>query len=287
MLRFINNININNININNMKLINGSHYNIFNVSHTIREDLIIKEPIPMTEQYKLERLYLVIKYITEFLEENEIDYCIESGTLLGCVRHEGIIPWDNDLDIMIFKDGYFKLKKLINKYTNEHHTIVNTTPGYKIFYDNDCYGELFVYDFDEKMDLYRMAYPYINHYDNQSDYNQSNYNNDLYIPTFLTSDIYYNYQIYKKDSLFPTKKTLFEDFYVRTPNNIIDILNNTYKCNLLECIYDVNLNNQHEKITLKGYKRVSFIEKLICNKILIFIYIILHWLVNKFITRII
>jgi phosphorylcholine metabolism protein LicD len=260
-----------------MKLLltNGSKYNIFNVQHTIREDLIIKEPIPMTEQYKLERLYKVIKYTTEFLEENEIDYCIESGTLIGCVRHEGIIPWDNDVDIMIFKDGYFKLKKLINKYNNEHYTILNMTPGYKLFYDNDCYGELFVYDFDKKMDNYRMAYPYINH------------NNDSYIPTFLTSDIYYNYQIYKKNSLFPTKKTLFEDFYVRVPNNIVDVLNNTYKCNLLECIYSVNLNNQHEKIKLRSHKIATFIEKLICNKILIFIYIILHCLVNKFITRII
>jgi hypothetical protein len=65
------------------------------------------------------------------------------------------------------------------------------------------------------------------------------------------------------------------------------VLNNTYKSNLLECIYSLSLNNQHELLKLRGYKIATFIEKLICNKILIFIYIILHWLVNKYITRII
>jgi hypothetical protein len=66
-----------------MKLLsNGNKYKIFNVEHTIRDNLIIKKPIPMTDLYKLERLYKVIKYTTEFLEIHEIDYCIESGTWL-------------------------------------------------------------------------------------------------------------------------------------------------------------------------------------------------------------
>jgi DNA replication protein DnaD len=41
-----------------MKLLsNGSKYKICNVEHTIRDNLIIKKPIPMTDLYKLERLY--------------------------------------------------------------------------------------------------------------------------------------------------------------------------------------------------------------------------------------
>jgi phosphorylcholine metabolism protein LicD len=257
-----------------MKLTNGSKYKIFNIEHTIRNNLIIKQPIPMTDLYKLESLYKVIKYTTEFLEYNEINYCIESGTLIGCVRHEGIIPWDNDVDIMIFKDGYFKLQNLIDKFNdnpNNIFSILNMTPGYKLFYNNDCYGELFVYDLDEKTGLYRMAYPFIKQ-------------NSFYKPTFITSDIYYNYQRYKEESLFPTRKTIFEDFYVRTPNDIVDVLNNTYKGNLLKCIYNVNLNNQHEKIKLRGHKNAAFIEKLVCNKILLFIYIFFHWLIKRFIV---
>jgi hypothetical protein len=250
-------------------LINGSKYKLFDIKHIIKDNLIIKNPIPITEQYKLERLYLVIKYTTQFLEENEIDYCAESGTLLGCVRHKGIIPWDNDIDIMIFRDGYFKMKTLINKYNNNHFSILHMTPGFRLFYDNECYGELFVYDFDEKINLYRMAYPIINHYG----FNKS---------TFLTSKLYYPHQKYKKNSLFPTKKKKFEDFYIRVPNNILYVLKNTYNGNLLECIYIHEKKIQYESIKLNNYKFVATIEKLVCNRILIFIYIILHWSINKF-----
>lgn len=253
-----------------MKLLsNGSKYKIFNVEHTIRDNLIIKKPIPMTELYKLERLYLVIKNITQFLEENQIDYCIESGTLIGCVRHGGIIPWDNDVDIMIFKDGYEKMKTLIDKYNTKPFLILHMTPGFKLFYENEPYGELFVYDYDEKMDLYRMAFPYINKY-------------GLDEPTFITSDIYYSYQKYKKEDLFPTRKTIFEDFYVRTPNDIVNVLSKTYKSNLLECIFSADKNSQYESVNLSKYKFAQLIEKLFCNKILIFMYIFFHWLVNKF-----
>jgi hypothetical protein len=171
--------------------------------------------------------------------------------------------------MMIFKDGYFKMKNLMNKYNNNNHSILHMTPGFKLFYDNECYGELFVYDFDEKLKLYRMAFPII---DNKS--------------TFLTTNIYFNYAKYKKESLFPTKKILFENFYVRTPNNIIDVLTTIYNSNLLECKYYPKLNYQHESMNLSKYNLAAFIEKLICNKILIFIYIILHLLVSKFIIYI-
>jgi hypothetical protein len=252
-------------------LSNGSKYKIYNVEHTIRDDLIIKTPIPMTDIKKLEKLYNVIKYTTEFLENNNIDYCISSGTLIGCVRHYGIIPWDNDVDIIIFKEGYLKIKNLMNKYNNNHYTIIHMTPGYKLFYDNECYGELFVYDNDEKLNKYRMSYPYID--------------NDK--PTFMTSQIYYDNEQFNKDDLFPTKITLFEDFYVRVPNNITNVLLAIYKnSNLLECKYSYNKNQQYESVDYKKYSDFANVEKLLINKIFIFVYFILHWLVSKFLISI-
>lgn len=40
-------------------------------------------------------------YVDTLLEKEGIDHWINSGTLLGAVRHKGVIPWDNDGDIMI------------------------------------------------------------------------------------------------------------------------------------------------------------------------------------------
>ena len=255
-------------------LLNNSKYKIFNNEHIIRNDLIFKKPIPMTNMTVLEELYLVIRYTTLFLDYHNIDYCIESGTLIGCVRHDGIIPWDNDLDIMIFKDGYFKLKTLMNEYNKGNFRILNVTPGFKLFYKDLCYGELFLYDLDEQINLYRMAYPYINH------------NEDSLEPTFITSDYYYPRQKYKKEDLFPTQIVKFEDFEVRAPNNISSILLTTYKSNLLECVYSPDKNDQHQLLKYNHYKFAIFVEKITLNKYLLFIYIFINWLICKQIINI-
>ncbi len=251
-----------------MLLTNGSTYKICNVRHTIRPHLKFTEPIPMTDSYKLECLYKVIKYTTEFLENNNIDYCIEAGALLGYRRHFGIIPWDNDIDIMIFREGYFKLKKLLKQYNNKNFTMLECTPGFKLFYDNINYGELFVYDYDENTKKYRFGFPYIN--------NQ---------PTFLSAEIYFKYAKYEKDDLFPTKKVRFEDFIVRAPNKINNVLHVVFGKNFYECKYNASKNSFYESFKLDKYKIFCKLEKLLIKYKILFLYIIIHKFFEFQITR--
>ncbi len=43
-----------------------------------------------------------------------LKYSLAFGGLLGAIRHRGMIPWDNDADIVMFEDDYLKLRELSN-----------------------------------------------------------------------------------------------------------------------------------------------------------------------------
>lgn len=51
----------------------------------------------------------------DFCEENNLNYYMTGGTLLGAVRHKGIIPWDDDVDVCMPRPDYKRLIELAGK----------------------------------------------------------------------------------------------------------------------------------------------------------------------------
>ena len=55
----------------------------------------------------------VLEKIDYVCRENGYTYMICYGTLLGAVRHKGFIPWDDDIDIVMPREDYYKLGSYI------------------------------------------------------------------------------------------------------------------------------------------------------------------------------
>ena len=54
----------------------------------------------------------ILNVIKELAKENDFDFSLAYGTLLGAVRHKGFIPWDDDIDIFMTKSDFNAFMKL-------------------------------------------------------------------------------------------------------------------------------------------------------------------------------
>jgi len=54
-------------------------------------------------------LLALLKEFDRVCRELEIPYVLFAGTMLGAVRHQGFIPWDDDLDVLMFRRDYERL----------------------------------------------------------------------------------------------------------------------------------------------------------------------------------
>ena len=68
------------------------------------------------EQSKAQKKLLLEMYkdISKLCDEHGLIYMMGGGSCLGAVRHQGFIPWDDDLDLMMPRDSYEKLILLLS-----------------------------------------------------------------------------------------------------------------------------------------------------------------------------
>lgn len=62
-----------------------------------------------------EHLLKLLKELDEICRQNDIQYCIAGGTLIGSVRHRGFVPWDDDADLYMTRDNFLKLVEVAKK----------------------------------------------------------------------------------------------------------------------------------------------------------------------------
>lgn len=75
---------------------------------------------------------MILNDIDRVCRENGLQYFLVGGTLLGAVRHGGFIPWDDDLDIAMFREDYERFQDIFAEAMGEKYFLQNcrTDPSY-------------------------------------------------------------------------------------------------------------------------------------------------------------
>lgn len=64
-------------------------------------------------------LLVMLKKVDHFFQKHDISYSLEGGSLLGAIRHNGFIPWDDDVDLLVDRDNFNKILTAFNDHPNE------------------------------------------------------------------------------------------------------------------------------------------------------------------------
>lgn len=76
----------------------------------------------------------IMKDIDKVCTENHIKYWLYAGTLIGAVRHNGFIPWDDDLDVAMLREDYERFLEVAPKCLGNRYFIQTweSDPGFAL-----------------------------------------------------------------------------------------------------------------------------------------------------------
>lgn len=159
-------------------------------------------------------IYQMLKDIHDLFEHFNIPYWMDGGTLLGAVRHGGIIPWDDDGDLDIMNTDVPRFLAL-EPYLN--------ALGYELFNICDAYYKIYP-KHGKSFETLPWKYPSV----------------DIFPMEEIDGKIYYeSYKWaqwrrdglplhYKKEELFPLKKYTFGEITLYAAHEPIPFLNGLY-----------------------------------------------------------
>lgn len=109
------------------------------LQHEIREDFYIDSTMKTVWAATLD----LLQTIAEVCDRHGLEWYAAYGTLLGAIRHEGFIPWDDDLDIWMKRADYQKMLEVLPGELPEGYHVLSpqTEEGYEQFHTCVVCGE--------------------------------------------------------------------------------------------------------------------------------------------------
>jgi phosphorylcholine metabolism protein LicD len=189
--------------------------------------------------------------VIEILDRHQIEYWLAYGTLLGAVRHEGIIPYDDDLDIKIWKKDVPKLLSLVSEFSQVGIALTNAKLCLRVYKING-------YDVRPKSKTFQIVpgvwfvrrkaekFPCCDIFPMEEEGDKIVLNNKI-----MRRDEPNAY--YLKDEFYPLKKISFGTIIANAPNDPTGFLARHYKADWNSMAYFEKNHSQanQEKIALK------------------------------------
>ena len=92
-----------------------------------------------------DQFLVMMKDLDRIFTENGIQYSLNAGTLLGCIREKGFIPWDDDVDYVVDRENLEKISRIMKD--NPDYEFVRGSFLQKVIRRNDDHkdtGSLYV-----------------------------------------------------------------------------------------------------------------------------------------------
>ncbi len=74
-------------------------------------------------EYVHQSIYDLLCEFDRVCKKFEIPYFINAGALLGAIRHQDFIPWDDDLDILLYRKDYERLLDVFEKEADQRFKV--------------------------------------------------------------------------------------------------------------------------------------------------------------------
>eukprot|EP01084_Bolivina_argentea_P260526 440004_1 len=212
----------------NMELLVSAKHNI----RYTKKDLVLK-------------IYQMLYDTNRILIRHNIPYWIIAGTLLGAVRHKGLIPWDNDIDIYVHKK-YRKLFTFRNpKIKSDFHKLgYDINPwrffGFKVFCINST---------DKNFEGLRI--PFLDIMIVQFDeFNKTKLQTE-------GANIVWKNEWFFREEIYPLKEYKFGNLKVFGPNKPFPYLQRAYGLNWNQTRWKSKFATKKVEIPIDKYQRMA------------------------------
>lgn len=78
--------------------------------YRLQSEFAVREELPVSEIRNIE--IEILREFVKFCDENNLKYFLVGGTLIGAVRHQGFVPWDDDMDVAMPRKDFERFREL-------------------------------------------------------------------------------------------------------------------------------------------------------------------------------